>query len=100
MAENNQGKITNKEPDVEVDPVLQGIDRVRDQRAENPGMDPTPEKESQDTQTRSNIHLGSQFAEGDGGVDGEGQPHPFPPTESTILGPMQVVLHGPSIVFL
>ncbi|MCK5425835.1 MAG: cadherin-like domain-containing protein, partial [Emcibacter sp.] len=73
MADANQDKSKVNDSDIELDPIVQGVDRVHARQEEDALLESAKGDDSQDTQTRANIHLGSRFAEGEGLADPEGQ---------------------------
>ncbi|VAV98277.1 T1SS secreted agglutinin RTX, partial [hydrothermal vent metagenome] len=83
MADRNQDKANSSNSDVELDPIVQGASRVRGQREEDARLDSANIDETQDTQTRANIHLGSREAEGSGLEHEQGQGFPSSSTENT-----------------
>ncbi|PCJ41955.1 MAG: hypothetical protein COA81_06120, partial [Alphaproteobacteria bacterium] len=83
MADSNQDKVNPNNSDIELDPIMQGADRVKGQREEDAHLDSANIDETQDTQTRANIHLGSREAEGSGLAHEEGQTFPSSSTENT-----------------
>ncbi|HEC00204.1 MAG TPA: hypothetical protein ENI91_00785, partial [Sphingomonadales bacterium] len=83
MADSNQDKVNPNNSDIELDPIVQGADRVKGQREEDARLDSASIDETQDTQTRANIHLGSQETEGSGFEDEGGQAFPSSSTDNT-----------------
>ncbi|PHZ83456.1 hypothetical protein CRD36_18025 [Paremcibacter congregatus] len=65
MADNTQEKSSPNDADIELDPIIQGADRVRANEDEEAHLNTAGEDDTQDTQTRANIHLGGRTAEGE-----------------------------------
>ncbi|MCF6215820.1 MAG: tandem-95 repeat protein [Emcibacter sp.] len=76
MADKNQNNATENDSDIEVDPITQGADRVQKQQEDEGRLDIVGEDDTQDTQTRSNIHLGGRSDEGEGSNEEEGAAFP------------------------
>ncbi|VAX04078.1 Alkaline phosphatase [hydrothermal vent metagenome] len=76
MADKNQNSATENDSDIEVDPITQGADRVRTQAEDEGRLDSVGQDDTQDTQTRSNIHLGGRSDEGKSLNEGEGAAFP------------------------
>ncbi|WP_321393402.1 tandem-95 repeat protein [Emcibacter sp.] len=57
--------------DIELDPVLQGADQVKKTERPQVTMGEESDESTQDTQTRSNIHMGSDQSEGSAFPDGQ-----------------------------
>ena len=64
MSTGESGNNSSTEFDIELDPVLQGTDQVKKTERPQVSMGEEGEEGTQDTQTRSNIHLGGNQSEG------------------------------------
>ncbi|VAW01277.1 hypothetical protein MNBD_ALPHA01-1125, partial [hydrothermal vent metagenome] len=76
MADNNQNKATDKDSDIELDPALQGVDRVHQKQQDDARLNAASEETTEDTQTRANIHLGGRTDESEDPVSEAGQTYP------------------------
>ncbi len=76
MADKNQNNATENDSDIEADPIIQGADRVQRQQKDEGRLDTVDQDDTQDTQTRSNIHLGGRSDEGQGSKEGEAAAFP------------------------
>ncbi|MBL4802023.1 MAG: tandem-95 repeat protein [Emcibacter sp.] len=87
MADNKHDKAKLNDSDIELDPITQGVGRVREQEEEDIRLDSTSGDEEQGTHTLANIHLGSRNEHGEGFGEEVGQAFPSSSTEdSTAVG--------------
>ena len=66
MSTGESGNNSSKAFDIELDPVLQGADQVKKTERPRVSMGEDSDEGTQDTHTRSNIHLGGDQTEGSG----------------------------------
>ncbi|PCI43118.1 MAG: hypothetical protein COB49_12700, partial [Alphaproteobacteria bacterium] len=85
MADNNQGKSAKNDSDIELDPVVQGADRVQNRQEEDVRLESAHQDDTQDTHTRANIHLGSQNDKGVGVSEAGGGAYPSSSLENTVV---------------